>query len=109
MVLICANDPPAEAGFLFLAFSKVCACVADINVGGTAPPFVLPDRTWVPRPTKVGRGGAAKPRRRGGLRLQRKTPLRPLRGHLSPRFARGEEPKSCPVGQRGREGSRRFP
>ena len=42
MVLICADDPPTEAGFLYQAFSNVCACVADINVGGTAPPSVLP-------------------------------------------------------------------
>ncbi|UVC18420.1 hypothetical protein [Mesorhizobium onobrychidis] len=39
MVLICANDPPAEAGFLFFAFSKVYACVADIKCRRDSTPL----------------------------------------------------------------------
>ena len=46
MVLICANDPPdppTEAGFLFSDLRLL-----GLNVGGTAPPSVLPDisPTW---------------------------------------------------------------
>ncbi|RWL16987.1 MAG: hypothetical protein EOR57_27155 [Mesorhizobium sp.] len=63
----------------------------------------MKDRSIIPArflaPTKVGRGGSAKPRRRGELRPT-KPPLRPLAA-TSPPLRGGEEPQILrPAGQR---------